>query len=245
MKMDCKNTRKILFKSEYPEVVSDHLLNAKRHVKECGECREFLEGEGVFRTLLKRTVRKEPIPQELKDHIVHASKLEKKYVKAVLQWVGIAASVLFFVVTGYLLTGSRNSPPFVKEIVNDHVQFVLSPGIQINSSDLGEVKKWFRDKVDFAVVVPAISAKLKGGRLCLLGNKRLALLFYEYGGSQISLFISDHPDLSVNVGKEVVLNNRQMHLVEDRGYNSLLWQEKGLTYVLVSELTLEEIKKII
>jgi anti-sigma factor RsiW len=245
MKMDCKNTRKILFKSEYPEIVSDHLLSAKRHVKECSECTEFLEGERLFSVMLRKAIKKEPVPQGLKDHIVHASKQEKKQVKTMLQWVGIAASVLFLVVTGYFLTGSRNGSPFVKEIVNDHVQFVLSPGIQISSSDLGEVKKWFRDKVDFAVAVPAVSAKLKGGRLCLLGNKRLALLFYEHSGSQISLFISDSPDLRVNVGKEVVLNNRQMHLVEDRGYNSLFWQEKGLTYILVSELTLEEIKKII
>jgi hypothetical protein len=243
--MKCHEVRKAIYLSEYPEPVSNGLLNAKRHVKECLECREFLEGERVFITMLKKAIRKDPVPQELKDQILHTSKREKKYVKAIFQWVGIAASILFLVITGYFLTVSRNDSPLLKEIVNDHVQFVLSPDVQIGSSDLGEIKKWFRDKVDFAVVVPNISAKLKGGRLCLLGNKRLALLFYEYGGSQISLFISDHPDLKVNIGKEVVLNNRKMHIVENRGYNLLLWQEKGLTYVLVSELTFEEIQKII
>jgi len=243
--MDCKETRRILFKSESPEVVNEDLVNSKRHVKECRECSEFLEGERVFSAMLKTAVRKDPVPRELKDRILHSSKRERKYPKAFFQWVGIAASILFLVVTGYFLTVSRNDSPLLKEIVNDHVQFVLSPDVQIGSSDLGEIKKWFRDKVDFAVVVPSISAKLKGGRLCLLGNKRLALLFYEYGGSQISLFISDNPDLKVNIGKEVVLNNRKMHIVENRGYNLLLWQEKGLTYVLVSELTFEEIQKII
>lgn len=243
--MDCKEIRKILFKSESPEVVNEDLVNSKRHMKECRECREFLEGERAFSAMLRGAVRKDPVPRELKDRILHSSKREKKHFKGILQWVGIAASIIFLIVTGYFLTVSRNGSLFLKEIVNDHVQFVLSPGIQIGSSDLEEIKKWFRDKVDFAVVVPSISAKLKGGRLCLLGNKRLALLFYEYGGSQISLFISDNPDLKVNIGKEVVLNSWKMHIVENRGYNLLLWQEKGLTYVLVSELTLEEIKKII
>jgi len=244
--MKCNDIRKAIYLSEFPEAVSNDLVNAKRHVKDCAECSAFLEGERAFSTMLKKAVREDPVPQELKDRILHSSKWEKKYPnKAFFQWVGIAASILFLIVTGYFLTMSRNGSPFLKEIVNDHVQFVLSPGVQIGSSDLEEIKKWFRDKVDFAVVVPNISAKLKGGRLCLLGNKRLALLFYEHGGSQISLFISDNPDLKVNIGKEVVINKRQMHFVEDRGYNLLLWQEKGLTYVLVSELTLEEIKKAI
>jgi len=243
--MNCKETRKILFKQEYPEVVNEDLLHAKRHQRECAECSAFLEGERAFSAMLKKAVRNDPLPQGLIDQILRAGKPEKKHFKGIFQRVGIAASVLLIVVTGYFLTVSRNDSPLLNQIVNDHVQFVLSPGIQIGSSDLGEIKQWFRGKVDFAVVVPDISAKLKGGRLCLLGNKRLALLFYEQGGSQISLFISDNPDLKVNIGKEVMLNNRKMHLVEDRGYNMLLWQDKGLSYVFVSELTLEEIKKLI
>ena len=120
------------------------------------------------------------------------------------------------------------------------------PEAQISSSSTDEIKAWFRGKVDFSVNVPDISAKLKGGRLCLLDKKRLALLFYEHNGSLLSLFISDGINIQkIENGKEVLLGGKEMLFIEERGYNLLLWQDRGLTYALVSELSFEEIKRLI
>ena len=43
----------------------------------------------------------------------------------------------------------------------------------------------------------------------------------------------------------MIVKGRKVHIVEQKGYNLLLWQDRGLTYALVSDLSLDELKKII
>ncbi len=62
--MNCNNARKTTYLSEYPEVVDQDVLEAKRHIKECRECRKFIEGEKSFGSLLRNTVKKETAPAE-------------------------------------------------------------------------------------------------------------------------------------------------------------------------------------
>ncbi len=79
----------------------------------------------------------------------------------------------------------------------------------------------------------------------LLIKKDRYFYFYEYNDSPISLFIADRIDMqNINTGKNVILKDKKILLLEDRGYNLLLWQEKDLKYTLVSELSMEEITKI-
>lgn len=244
--MKCKNAREILYMFEYPEIVTRDLLEAKRHLKECRECKEFIKSEKAFGSMLKDSVKKESIPEELMDSILMVKKREKRSFSSLYKKLTIAASIILVVIAGYLFSTSNGDTVIVSWIVNDHIKLLSADNRQIISSRPEEIVAWFKGKVEFTFNVLDIAAKLKGGRLCIFDKKRLALLSYEHNGSPISVYITDGVDLQgIRTGTEMVLKNRKMILLEEKGYNLLLWEDKGVTHTLVSELSMEEIKNLI
>lgn len=241
--MKCKDARKRTYVSEYPEVVHKELLEARKHIKECPQCRDFFEGEMAFGSLLRNIVKKNEVPPELINRIL--TMRCRKAVKGVYLRVAAVASLLFLVIAGSLLIPHGDSAPVIKQIVNDHMQFLPSSDIQISASASEQVETWFRGKVDFPVRIPQIAARLRGGRLCFLDGKRFALVFYEHADAQISLFITEGMAFEkINIGSEEIVKGRKVRFVEDRGYNLLLWKERGLSYALISDLDASEIKKV-
>lgn len=244
--MKCRDARKTTYISEFPEVVTSGLLDARRHTKECRECGEFFEAEKFFGAMLRNSVKKDSVSEELKNRLLNVRMQKTRHLKRLYQALTVAASIIIVVMAGYMYSTYVKNPSILNKIVGDHIQFLPSPGMQISSSNPAEIMAWFRGRVDFSVNIPDLSADLKGGRLCRIDKKRLALLFYELNNSQISLFITDELDANkIKTGKEVMLKGRRMRLVEEKGYSLLLWQERNLTYALVSELNIEEIKKLI
>lgn len=246
--MECQDSRKRLYLSKSSEVVSEDLTEASRHVRECQECREFIEGERRFSSLLKGAFRKDETPPELKERILGQTN-GGKGMRKVFQRTTIAASILTLLTLGVMLghfifTG--NNASIISDIVDEHIQFLHPSNMQIQSSIPEEVRAWFSGKIDFNFSIPDLAARLKGGRLCFLKKKRVALLFYEHQDSQISLFISHNMDIKrLKQGKEVMLEGKRAYLSEDRGYRLLAWEEGGVNYVLVSELGINEIQGLI
>jgi hypothetical protein len=243
--MNCNNARKTTYLSEYPEVVDRDVLEAKRHIKECRECREFIEGEKSFGSLLRSSIKKEPVADELRKTILSAGENKKRRIKPSYRMLAVAASVLILTLAGYMYSTHTKSDSILEKIVNDHVKFLPVPQTHIKSGDPLEVTEWFRGKVNFPVMPPSISAVIKGGRLCLLDKKHFALIFYEHNGSPVSVFITDGnvPD-DLKTKKEVMLKDNKAYVLYRSGYTILLWEDKGLMYSLVSEMDTEQIVKI-
>lgn len=243
--MNCNNARKTTYISEYPEVVSEYIIEAKRHIKECRECREFIDGEKSFGSLLRNAVKKEPVPEELKERILNAGKTKKTSFKQTYRMLAAAILILILTIGGYMYSIHIKSDSILEKILNDHIKFLPVPQAHITSSNPDEVAEWFRGKVNFPVMPPSISAAIKGGRLCLLGKKHFALLFYEYNGSPVSVFITDgNIPGDLKTKKEVMLKDNKAYALYKSGYTILLWEDRGLMYSLVSELDVEHIQKI-
>lgn len=243
--MKCGNARKLTYLSEFPEVVTQEMVEAKRHVKECPECRTFFEQEKAFSSLLREKVAGDKAPPELRQRLSISAPARKSHSKLMRNIVSIAAILVLFA-GGHVFKLHSDTESLVEKLVNDHIEFLSYSGIQINSTDPGEIKTWFNGRVDFGAVVPGLAATIRGARLCLLDEKRLALVYYEQGGSQLSLFMTTelNPERLLS-DKEVVLKGKKVHVVEQKGYNLLLWQDRGVTYVLVSDLNIDELKKTI
>lgn len=242
--MRCNEARKITYLSEYPEAVSHKVMEAKRHLKECPECRRFFEQEKAFSALLRQKLTKEPVPSELRERLLRHVSERKTYSRIIYKLISIAVVLMLFA-AGYIYKLHSDTESFVMDIINDHINFLPYSGIQISSSDFLTIQKWFNGKVDFSVVLPELKAEIKGARLCFLKGKRLGLVFYEHRGSQISLFITTGLNPERLWAKEVMIHGKRMKIIEKNGFNLLLWQEKGITYALVSDLDTEELKKII
>jgi hypothetical protein len=178
--------------------------------------------------------------------IFSEEKQEKRRFSSLYKRLTIAASILLIVIAGYLYSISKGNPVIVSQIVNDHIQFISTEDRQIISSKPEEIVTWFKGKVDFTFNALDISAEIKGGKLCIFDKERLALLSYEHNGFPISIYITDGIDYEgIKAGTAIVLKNRKMILIKKKGYNLLLWEDKGLTHTLVSELGMEEIKNLI
>lgn len=225
-------------------MVTEDMLEAKRHINECRECAEFFEQENAFAALLRQKVAKDKAPDELRQRILNASSKRNMRSKLIYKLLSAAAIVLLLA-GGYILKMHSDTKSLASKIIDDHINFLSYSGVQIQSSNPDEIEAWFGGRVDFGVNISELSAKLKGGRLCLLDEKRLALIFYEHEGSQISLFMTGelNPERLLS-GKEVEVRGKKMRIVEQKGYNLLLWQDRGLTYALVSDLNFDELKKI-
>ena len=243
--MKCKDSRKINYLAEYPHVVSEDMLESKRHINDCRECREFFEGERAFGSMLRQRAAKDELPAGLRQGILKTAPVRDTRSRLLYKLLSIAAILILFA-GGYIFKIHRDTMSLAGNIIEDHIGFLSYSGIQITSTNHDEVKAWFGGRVDFGVNVPELSARLKGARLCLLDKKRLALVFYELNGSQISLFMTDELNPKrLFSGKEVEVRGKKVRIMEQKGYNLLLWQDRGLTYALVSDLNLEELKKII
>ena len=227
--MKCKNSRKINYLSEYPQIATGDMLEAKRHVNECSACGEFIGGEKSFGALLRNAVKREPLPEELRSKILNSGKTIKTHVSPRYRIFAVAASILIIAIAGYMYSTYTKSHPILEKIVNDHVKFLPVPQAHVKSSNPHEVTEWFRGKVNFPVLPPSISATLKGGRLCLLDRKHFALLFYEHSSSPVSVFITDGtiPD-DLKTKKEVMLQDKKAYVLHRSGYTILLWEDRGL-----------------
>jgi len=242
--MNCSEARKVTYLAEYPEAVSPEVIEAKRHLKGCPECKRFFEQERAFSRLLRQNIVREPVPSELRKELLRHVSKRKTFPKMVYKILSIAA-VLMLLTAGYIYKLHSDIKSFVMDIINDHINFLPYSGIQISSQDPLTLQKWFTGKVEFSVVLPELKAEIKGARLCFLRGKRLGLVFYEHKGSPISLFITSGLNPERLWSKEVIIHGKRMKIVEKNGFSLLLWQEKGITYALVSGLDAEELKKII
>ena len=123
----------------------------------------------------------------------------------------------------------------VTVLVDDHAGNETHP-VEIASSDGQAVQNWFRERVDFTFRLPPTSDPLLlGGRLCHLQGRRAALIFYRYPQSRVSLFILDGSDLKLPEDQLIGIDSKRCWLEAKRGYNVVLWKERGLLYSLVSE----------
>lgn len=244
--MKCSKARKITYLSEYPEVITGEMIEANRHVKECPDCKRFFEQEKTFSVLLKQKIKKESLPSELRERLMFCTTSKRRRPLELIYRLAAITALLMLFIGGYIYKLHYDTKSIVEDIINDHINFLSSSGIQISTSNPLLIEDWFKERLDFAVHIPHIRANLKGARLCLLRDKRLGLVFYEHSGSQISLFMTTelNPERLLS-GKEVMIGDKEIHFVEQRGFNMLLWQERGVTYALVSQLGIEELKKIL
>ena len=141
-------------------------------------------------------------------------------------------------VTWHLTLSSVQNAGLEREVVAAHVRSLLQQSsIQVASSDSHTVKPWFAGRVDFAPTVKDLTAEgfpLSGGRLDLIGDRRIAAVVYKRRQHVIDVFMWPASGLE----------NAGPMLAVVRGYNVLTWSAGGLTYWAVSDLNAAELREL-
>ena len=97
------------------------------------------------------------------------------------------------------------------------------------------MKPWFAGRIDFSPAVKDLAADgfaLSGGRLDLVGDRRIAAVVYKRRQHVINVFMWPASGLEMGGPKLAAL----------KGYNALTWTAGGLTYWAVSDLNAAELE---
>lgn len=123
------------------------------------------------------------------------------------------------------------------DIVVAHVRSMVQDNpTQITSSDRHTVKPWFIGRLDYSPPVLDLTAQgfpLKGGRLDIIGDRRVASIVYTRRQHVINLFVWPADGGAA----------KQPEPAAAKGYNALTWTAEGVVYWAISDLNLLELKQ--
>jgi anti-sigma factor RsiW len=155
------------------------------------------------------------------------------------QWVAIAASILlvFSLALNFILFRSHRDErdTLAENIVSSHVRSLIGTHLlDVPSSDQHTVRPWFNGKLEFSPDVQDFASQgfpLMGGRIEYIANRSVAALVYRRGRRLINVFAWPTASSADSDGE-----------LTQKGYNMIHWSKAGMTYWVVSDLGLSELR---
>lgn len=253
--MQCSSARKHLYRAEQTSSeslshpVAAEVARAEAHLESCADCREFFGSEERLKALLRTRAPREAASAVLREQVLSrlaeerrpagASHLGRIIGSRRVAWASVALLMIAVLAGGFWLRSQRSdraSQRLTSVLVDDHARY-LSGETEVTSTDPETVQAWFRGKVDFSFRLPKEGGlTLIGGRLCYLQNRRAALLLYGPPAQRVSLFILDGSDVDLPQERIVKLDERPCLVETKKGYNVVMWKERGLLYGMVSDM---------
>ncbi len=220
---------------------------AEAHVSHCEACQEFFASEERLTDLLRTRAPRQRVSAALREKIFSEIARERKRSAKGSRWfrellrsrLALAVLLVLAVLAGsfWLINRQGRAAPqqMASVLIDDHAHSVTG-ATDIASSDHAVVQSWFEGKVDFNFRLPAaIDRSLIGGRLCNLQGRRAALIYYQQPQSRVSLFIFDGADVQLPDDQLISLDGKRCLMDSNKGYNAVLWKERGVVYGLVSD----------
>jgi anti-sigma factor RsiW len=142
---------------------------------------------------------------------------------------GLAAAVAVLVVRA-----PATDVAIVDEAIGDHLRIVgAQHALEVESSDIHNVKPWFTGRIDFVPPVSFVGDdefKLRGGELAVFGGHKAAAFVYQRRLHTISLLI--WPDAGARPRDETT----------SRGFHVITWASGGIGMALVSDIGWDDLR---
>jgi anti-sigma factor RsiW len=148
-----------------------------------------------------------------------------------------------------LLSWRRTAPEpnrFVSVAVDSHLRYASGRlPLEVRSARPDEISRFFTGRVPFNLTLPDYQVgpgerkfyELEGGRLVSLGGDYGAYVAYRMDGRPISLLAASSESARPSGRQAVTSGALTFHLDRVAGLNVITWTDKGLTYALVSDLS--------
>jgi anti-sigma factor RsiW len=222
------------------------LLNA--HLNICSECAALSKTEGDFLHALHEHAPRFEMPADFENTITAVINAEhpattrtKRSAQRWSEWShwfapAFGGAVIAVILTLYVFAPT-SSDKLADEVISSHVRSLQGDHLtDVLSSDKHTVKPWFTGKLDFSPPVADYADQgftLIGGRLDYLDHQNVASLSYRHGKHIINVFV-----MPVET-REIPLNQKYL-----RGYNVVSWTRNGMTFYAVSDMSMEELKRL-
>jgi anti-sigma factor RsiW len=242
--MTCKETKNLLNAYVDGELDSEGSLAVETHMQGCASCLAEVENLHGLASAIESGSLRFKAPAHLKRKVqgaIRAANREARGSVFYWRWASVLASALLIAALTWTVTThwakSSEETLLVNDIVSSHVRSMMANHVtDVASSDSHTVKPWFSGKLDYSPPTKDLTEqgfRLIGGRLDYLDNRPVAALVYQRSKHFINLFV--WPSNDAPTGNEEQLARQ--------GYNLIHWNQAGMTYWLVSELNLPELKE--
>jgi anti-sigma factor RsiW len=170
--------------------------------------------------------------------------------RSLLVPIGVAAALVLAMSLGFSMGKRRGDPMALlgTEAVNDHLRMLEGEApLQVQASDLHQVKPWFAGKLDFA---PPITFKgdddypLLGGQVARFLERRVACFVFARRLHKISLFVVPKQDLAGPRESPTGFAATPEQSFTSRGFSVVSWERGELAYLLVSDLNTAELLEL-
>ena len=140
-------------------------------------------------------------------------------------------------------------PVVVQEVVDSQIRARLMgvPYTQVPATP-DAIRRWFDDKVDFAVLVPTLPQArypFLGARLNYFLNRRVAEMAYASEGRVLSFVMFADPGLTLSALSPMRVGSRTVYVQTYKGYTTVFWQDGTLFCGLVSDLHLPALLEVL
>lgn len=158
----------------------------------------------------------------------------------------LVTPVLYYERTASRMAGERAG--LVAEAVNDHLRVLASQHpLDIESSDVHQVKPWFEGRLDFA---PRVGFEgdaefpLKGGSLGYFRDRKAAVFVYARRLHPITLLVFRADGLTWPTRAQTPGGPAEVYRTVDRGFNVIMWRTDELGYALVSDVDARDLNAL-
>jgi anti-sigma factor RsiW len=241
--MTCKETKPLLNAYVDGELDSAGSVAVETHMQGCASCLGEVDGLHRLASAIESGSLRYNAPTHLKRKLrsaIHAADVEPRSSVFSWRWVSIPATLALLVAFAWILTTrslkSSEETALVNDIVSSHIRSMMADHVtDVPSSDSHTVKPWFSGKLDYSPPTKDLTEQgfpLIGGRLDYMDNRPVAALVYRRNQHVINLF----------VWPSNVATSQEEQLAR-QGYNLIHWTESGMTYWLISELNLPELRQ--
>jgi len=260
--MSCENIRPFIGAYIDDEFDEREAAEFEAHIESCAECREELEEQLRVKRVVRGGAGDVEAPDELKQEILAgmseidaererdeaASHGRSRVIAALAAIVplglGIVA-VFWFTNLMTVAPATSSQPPAIEQTVEWHRNALP---LEVQGPDRSHVAEWFRGKVSFPVRIPEFSdegVELKGGRIAHVKDRRASYLSYHVNGARMSVMMFHGEGFKVPTEKIRHVQGRELALFSSEGYVVAMLQDEGLTYTITSELSEEELLRVI
>lgn len=230
---------------ELAETLADKI---RFHCKSCDKCRGQIQSEQEFKAVIQAKVTLGKAPLGLADKVSRSIRGQTKMIRPSMinrRKSKVAAGLLMVVVLGLGIYSQSDYPearePMVitMKAVAEHkrrAESSIRPDMEFYCDKRSQARDWFKQQFMFNFPIPHFDERvlaIRGGRETNLVGRRVPMLFYEWSGKTLSLFVVEATPTEL----------RQMGLVDAAhmvcaiesfvGFKIVCWKHRGFVYVLV------------
>ena len=242
--MRCEDARDLVGPLVDGELTGQQKRELEIHVASCPTCTKLADDYRTIGRQLRAGYQRAPadLADTIRSTLARERPAASHSARARRQLVQRAAVLLLTVGATALLTwilaqNLAEQALIERDVVVAHIRSLIQEApIQIASSDSHTVKPWFNGRVDFAPQVKDLAADgfpLAGGRLDVIGDRRVAAVIYKRRQHLINVFMWPTARM-----------DSPARAVASKGYNVLTWAAGGTTYWAVSDLNAAEMTEL-